>query len=100
MHVPTIHLNGTPAGRLQEPLCEAHSALNETLDKLAECAPNGRDYYPQGEAAINEATREHRARLTAIQAVMADLLAIHEAIDDAVALRELMQTTTWEVKRR
>lgn len=70
---PTIHLNGTPARVLLEERMEAASALRDAIAALCRAAPNGRDYYPQGPGAIDEATMEHRRRLRQLQDVLADL---------------------------
>jgi hypothetical protein len=42
---------------LLEAIEEAHAAIREAQVKLAETAPNGRDYYPQGPAAHGEAVK-------------------------------------------
>ena len=69
MTFPTIHMNGTSADDLLETYRNALDALSDAQDALAECGPNGRDYYPQGAEAISAAQAEHwkrRKMLTAI----------------------------------
>ncbi len=51
MQLPTIHLNGTSKANLIEPLCEASQSLDLAYEALKRTGPNGRDYYPQGQAA-------------------------------------------------
>lgn len=76
---PTIHLNGTAASVLLESYLEASDALRKAMEVLQDAAPNGRDYYPQGDAAIHQAGREHRARAEALKRVYNELqeLALH-----------------------
>lgn len=62
-------MNGTNPDDLLEGYITALDALADVRDALAECGPNSRDYYPQGEEAISLAHAEHwkrRERLTAI----------------------------------
>lgn len=73
LRVPTVHLNGTSKERLLEAIEEAYTAVGVALEKLSETAPNGRDYYPQGPDAINQAQDEHRARLQKLQDVREEL---------------------------
>jgi hypothetical protein len=81
MIFPTIHLNGTSKAELLEQLSNAYSALTDAQQALCNCAPNGRDYYPQGDDAIKQAGKEHRARIDAITLIQADLMKIAEHID-------------------
>lgn len=73
MTLPTIHLNGTSPERLVEALETAYDKLREAREALAETAPNGRDYYPQGPQALYAAQDEHLARDNKLQQVMAEL---------------------------
>lgn len=80
MTKPTIHLNGSSAQSLTDDYVEAMRAVSDAIDKVQRhAAPNGRDYYPQGNSAIDAALAEHRARLTKLTEVKAELeeLAIH-----------------------
>jgi hypothetical protein len=81
MTVPTIHLNGTSKARLIDALCNASDALNAAYAALRETAPNGRDYYPQGPAALPAATNEHLDRLRRLDAIKAEIDALAQAID-------------------
>lgn len=83
MKVPTIHLNGTSRERLLEDLNEAYYALGQAMSVLRVVTPNGRDYYPQGPQAYDEALDEHLARLGKIEEVRKELETLMEAIDKA-----------------
>lgn len=76
MTKPTIHMNGTSAEELRDIYVEAYRAVNEAIEKVSAASPNGRDYYPQSATAINDAISEHRERLTKLQAVSEDMLAL------------------------
>lgn len=80
--VPTIHLNGTSKERLIEALCEASGKLNEAYAALKETAPNGRDYYVQGNTALINAIAEHSSRLRRIDDVRKELNQLAIAIDE------------------
>ena len=73
MMFPTIHLNGTAKADLLEAIEQAHAAVMQAQKKLAETAPNGRDYYPQGPQAIYEAQNEHCARMQKLLDVKLEL---------------------------
>ena len=79
MTKPTIHLNGTAARDLAQGYCDAMCAVNDAAAKVAEAGPNARDYYPQGQPAIDAAMAQHRDRLDRLRAVAAELeeLATH-----------------------
>jgi hypothetical protein len=83
--LPTIHTNGTDKARLIEALCEAGNALRAAIAALADTAPNGRDYYPQGDGALRAAVEAHCWRVGRVEAVrdeIADLTQAIEAIPD------------------
>lgn len=66
--IPTIHLNGTSGRDLLDQHTDAMSAIADAIEKLPH--PNGRDYYPQGPRAIDEAiaqTRDWAQRLDGIR---------------------------------
>jgi hypothetical protein len=70
---PTIHLNGTSRKELVDGYVKAHSAVNAALAAVAATYPNGRDYYPQGDRAIQLAMDQHSARLEHLKQVLAEL---------------------------
>jgi hypothetical protein len=82
MIVPTIHLNGTSADELlnqQRAVCDAACEL---LNILNAAAPNGRDYYPQGDDAIRAAMDAHNARMASVRKILS------EAQEAALAILE------------
>ena len=78
--IPTMHMNGTSRQELIDQLCTAGEALRLAIDALQSACPNGRDYYPQGRDATQEALRQHANRLHNLTAVRAELYEIAEAI--------------------
>jgi hypothetical protein len=77
---PTIHLNGTSKAELAEQLANAANALMDARKALQAAAPNGRDYYPQGEQAIAKATDQHRARLMKLREILAEIQSLQMAV--------------------
>lgn len=79
MRLPTIHLNGTDAQSLFDGYKAAYEAVRDAQRALAQCAPNGRDYYPQEGNATSEAMAEHRARMAALDTIEREMaiLAMH-----------------------
>ena len=82
MIFPTIHMNGTSAESLVDQNRAAWNALRSAVEALDAAAPNGRDYYPQGDHAIGEAMREHTERVKPLLKAMRELDAIAEHIYD------------------
>jgi len=80
MTLPTIHLNGTSAERLLDGLTEVVLKLDEAYEALRQTAPNGRDYYPQGPAAMEAATAEHMDRLRRLDALKAEVEQLADGI--------------------
>ena len=78
--IPTIHLNGTSKDALLDGYIDAREAIRAAIDKLCETAPNGRDYYPQGDGAFEKARDEHIARLKRLHDVATELGEIAERI--------------------
>lgn len=71
---PIIHLNGDRRETLMENLESAYRAVDDAMDKLRECAPNGRNYYPNpGRMQLAEA--QHLERQLHLQAVRNSLAA-------------------------
>ena len=73
MMIPTIHSNGTSKERLLEDIEDAYEVLGKALNRLAETAPNDRDYYPQGNGALEKAQSEHCERVQKLIDVRKDL---------------------------
>lgn len=87
MIVPSVHLNGTSGDELLEQATGAVQALSAALEAAATAAPNGRDYYPQGDAAFTEAKREHGDRICRLTELRDEYQALAEAIADAIDAR-------------
>ena len=83
MMIPTIHMNGTSKDALMDELSTANSALLDAIHALASCAPNGRDYYPQGPTAITTALDEHKSRLECITSVRHEIVLLMGAVEDS-----------------
>lgn len=83
MLAPTIHTNGTPRERLLDGACEVVANLTMTLRSMTENGPNGRDYYPQGDKAMRQATAEWQALADKVREVRKEILALSEAIADS-----------------
>lgn len=79
---PTIHLNGTSANALLDQYTTAGDAVRLALEALGNAAPNGRDYYPQGPAAFEQARKEHDARTAKLREVLVDLGELAEHVAD------------------
>ena len=56
--------------------------LRAALVELADFAPNGRDYYPQGSDATAQAGREHQARVDRVRSVLAEIEELHAYLAD------------------
>lgn len=80
---PMVHLNGTGRRSLELQYEKASEALREALEAVAEMVPNARDYYVQSTTAFTEAREQHRARLTKIHEVKADVDALWEHLADS-----------------
>lgn len=75
---PTIHLNGTSRERLAEAYAAAVVALRAAIRATEDTAPNGRDYYPQGDGAQMTAIREHTDRMQRIRSVLEELTELRD----------------------
>jgi hypothetical protein len=56
--LPTIHLNGTGAQSLFDEYHAVYLALDGASDALQAATCNARDFYPQGDAARQQARNE------------------------------------------
>jgi hypothetical protein len=71
--VPTVHTNGTSAHNLRDDLQAAVEALREGQRRMVMAAPNGRDYYPQGNDAMNVVMAEHERRCIDLNRILTEL---------------------------
>ena len=60
--LPTIHLNGTGAKSLVDEYHAAYQAIDKAIEALVATTCNARDFYPQGDAAWQQA-RDERAEM-------------------------------------
>jgi hypothetical protein len=75
--IPTIHLNGTSGDTLRDEYWAASQALEIAAETLALATCNGRDFYPQGAAAWDQARHERDAafqKLNEVQCYVDELL--------------------------
>jgi hypothetical protein len=81
MITPTIHLNGTSRDELVRQYTAALDAIFAAIEAVNAMAPNGRDYYPQGDDAYSTARREHIARMAKLSDLYEEVseLAVHVA---------------------
>jgi hypothetical protein len=82
MLAPMIHLNGSPQERLLDAAISAGEAVLQAIVAVTGVAPNGRDYYPLGDAAHGEALTAYRGMLAKLESVKAELDALAAAIAD------------------
>jgi hypothetical protein len=73
-------MNGTSKQELLDQMCNAISALQAALEAMQGACPNGRDYYPQGNHATQEALRQHANRLHNVKAALDEINEIAETI--------------------
>lgn len=87
MRKPTVHLNGTSGHELMRQAIEARKAVEAAITLVDECAPNARDYYPQGADAWRDAHGEHVSRIAHLRTVSAELQEIIDHVDDQTTKR-------------
>lgn len=80
--IPTVHMNGTPKQALIDAHLDALYAIRLARKSLSECAPNGRDYYPQGGQAAFDALEAHQKRCYSLDEIASQLEAMTLAIDE------------------
>lgn len=80
--IPTIHTNGTSAESLIDDLMNAYRDVGQALQSMRSVTPNGRDYYVQGDEALEEARKQHDGRVLKLADVRKDLEAIIIGIQD------------------
>lgn len=85
---PTIHLNGTSAKELHDNYAAAAQALLHAMKTLQQTTPHGRDYYPQGDAALTEAAADHVSRLKRINSVLVEIIQLTQHAQDYIELEQ------------
>lgn len=79
--VPFVHMNGDRRETLLTNLENAYTAVMAAMDAMRQCAPNGRNAYPQP-GLMQRLEAQHRTRQEYLQAVADSLEA------EAIALQE------------
>jgi hypothetical protein len=82
---PTVHMNGSGKKQLVEQYTKAVEALNDAIAALNEAYPHGRDYYVQGEGAIDSACSQQDARIKAVRIVRNDMQEIVRHLNGSVS---------------
>lgn len=82
MKIPTIHMNGTGGKTLMAEYTAAMDAVKDAGEKLYAATLNGRDYYPQGPGAFDEAREERMKMQDKLLSVYNGLQAICIGISD------------------
>lgn len=90
---PHIHLNGTSADELKSQLEAVYVALGEAYAALKQSVPNGRDYYPLGDVAMQVARDQHFRRLEVVQSLRDEMEMVCDMIDRRHLARELPAKT-------
>lgn len=80
--IPTVHLNGTSYDELMRQVLDARDAIHKAEKALTDMAPNGRDYYPQGDDALRLAQAKHKERMNALRTIVYDLEEMTSGIFD------------------
>jgi hypothetical protein len=78
---PVVHLNGTSRDELRDGYANAHTAVEQAIKVVEQASPNARDYYVQGDDAFRLARQAHIDRLTALEYVANELLALFFAVE-------------------
>ena len=79
--LPVVHINGTAKQSLIDDICKAGGAVRAAMEALGQAAPNGRDYYPAGDAVFRQARAQHDARLAALRGVYDELSQLAAGVD-------------------
>jgi len=80
--VPTVHLNGTSKEALLSEYVTAMNAVQDAIDALKKVTVHGRDYYPQGDRAINDAMLQRARQFEHLEEVHTELEAIAVEISE------------------
>jgi hypothetical protein len=81
--IPTVHLNGTSRDELERQLHDAYAAAGVFMEVLRETSPNARDYYVQDDGAFRIAQAQYVERLTKLESIRGDMLAIYEGMEQS-----------------
>lgn len=71
--VPSVHMNGDTRTELQDINRAAYDAADKLIDALIAAAPNGRNFYKQGDDAMGKALAQHYSRVHRVEGIKAEL---------------------------
>lgn len=81
--IPTVHLNGTGRKGLTKQCELVYTKTQELIEAMSDASPHGRDYYPQGDDAFNEAYNAHLELRSLVARVQSEFLTLGVAIQKA-----------------
>jgi hypothetical protein len=84
---PCVHSNGSAAENLRDDLSLAVDAMRNATLRVEWAAPNGRDYYVQGDEAIRQSRLEHACRMDRLQNVMRELEQMRDHVQAVIDFR-------------
>lgn len=74
--LPLIHINGTSRDDLIRSYTAQYLSLKQAIRVFTDHPPHGRDYYPLGPSALNQAYTEYEHRIATLRGVLTDIDAI------------------------
>lgn len=83
--IPTIHMNGTGGKTLLAEYSAAAKAVQDAIKILGQATLNGRDFYPQGPHAFEDARDQRIEMDKSLESVLEALQAIRIGIMDQLA---------------
>lgn len=86
--VPTVHLNGSPAVNLRDDLAVAIGAMRDAQRRMVEAAPNGRDYYVQGNDAARLVMAQHERRCMDLNRILTELEEMRDHVQAVIDFKE------------
>jgi hypothetical protein len=82
--VPSVHMNGTKDFDLLNQLVGAVEGLRLAQRNLMLAAPNGRDYYPQGQEAMQRVMDQHERRCQDLHRMLTELEEMRDHVQEVV----------------
>lgn len=82
MRTPTIHLNGDSQKNLLSEATDAMHAINDARAALCRITINGRNFYPQGPGALEDAADQFAALLQRFDAIREEVEQYAIAVSD------------------
>jgi hypothetical protein len=91
--VPCIHLNGSDPANLLKDLTLAMNAITLAIKRVAEAAPNGRDYYVYDRGAIgglagHRVMQEHETRCQKLNQVLEEIKEMRDHVQEVTNFRD------------